>query len=38
MLIACIINSDRFIEVKYNKIRQLGSLNGNCVRLIEVTA
>ena len=29
---------DRLIEVKYNKIRQLGSQNGDRVRLIEVTA
>jgi len=29
---------DRLIEVKYNKIRQLGILSGDRVRLIEVTA
>ena len=29
---------DRLIEVKYNNISQLGILNGDRVRLIEVTA
>ena len=29
---------DRLIEVKYNKICQLGSPKGDRVRLIEVTA
>ena len=29
---------DRLREVKYNKISQLGSLNGDRVLLIEVTA
>ena len=29
--------SDRLIEVKYNEISKLGNLNGDRVRLIEVT-
>ena len=29
---------DRLIEMKYNKISQLGILNGDRVRLIEMTA
>ena len=29
---------DRLREVKYNEISQLGSLNGDSIRLIEVTA
>ena len=29
--------SDRLIEVKYNEISKLGNINGDRVRLIEVT-
>ena len=34
----CNLRRDRLIEVKYNKINQLGIVNGDRVRLIEVTA
>ena len=36
MLCYCRV-SDRLIEVKYNEFSKLGNLNGDRVRLIEVT-
>ena len=37
-ILHCNLLRDCLIEVKYNKISQLGILNGDRVRLIEVTA